>query len=76
MIDYESDTDERIDSRTERALTRYLTVLPETGRAKGADGLSLVVSQSGSEYLVDSREGRSRNVRREAIKKAGEDDDS
>jgi len=58
MTDYESGTHERIDSRTERALTQYLTVLPATRRAKGADGLYLVVSQSGSEYLVDNREGR------------------
>jgi hypothetical protein len=58
MIDYESDANERIDSRTERALTQYLTVLGDVGRAKGADGLFLVVSQSGSEYLVDTRKGR------------------
>jgi hypothetical protein len=58
MTEYETDTNERIDPRTERALTQYLTVLPETGRAKGADGLYLVVSQSGSKYLVDDLEGR------------------
>jgi hypothetical protein len=57
MTDYEPDGNERIDSRTERALTQYLTVLADVGRAKGADGLYLVVSQSGSEYLVDTHTG-------------------
>lgn len=47
-----------LEPRTERALTQYLTVLADVGRAKGADDLFLVVSQSGSEYLVDTREGR------------------
>lgn len=44
--------------RAVRALTEKMTVLPETGRVKGADDLYLVVSESGSEYLVDTREGR------------------
>jgi len=57
MTDLESDANERIDSRTERALTQYLTVLDDVGRAKGADDLFLVVSQSGNEYLVDARTG-------------------
>jgi len=39
----------------ERALTQYLTVLPELGRARHAEDLYLVVSESGSEYLVDMR---------------------
>ena len=47
-----------LEPRTERALTQYLTVLADVGRATGADDLFLVVSQSGSEYLVDTREGR------------------
>ena len=52
-------TDDRcIDERDERALQQFLTVLPETGRARGADGLFLVVSESGGEYLVDAREQR------------------
>jgi hypothetical protein len=34
-----------------------MTVLPELGRAEGADGLYLVVTESGSEYLVDARTG-------------------
>lgn len=47
-----------LDERDARALTEYLTVLEDLGRARGADGLYLVVSQSGSEYLVDAREDR------------------
>ena len=57
VTDYEPDSNERIDSRTERALAQYLTVLADVGRAKGADDLFLVVSQSGTEYLVDTRTG-------------------
>ena len=44
MTDYKPDGNERIDSRTERALTQYLTVLADVGRAKGAEDLFLVVS--------------------------------
>jgi hypothetical protein len=33
-----------------------LTVLGDIGRARGTDDLHLVVSQSGSEYLVDARD--------------------
>ena len=58
MTDYKPDGNERIDSRTERALTQYLTVLADVGRAKGAEDLFLVVSQFGTEYLVDRRESR------------------
>lgn len=50
--------DRRIDERDERALQQFLTVLSETGRARNADDLFLVVSESGSEYLVDAREQR------------------
>lgn len=59
MNTYESDANESIDlePRDVRALTQYLTVLDDVGRARGADGLYLVVSQSGSEYLVDGRTG-------------------
>jgi len=46
-----------VNERDRRALTEYLTVLEDLGRARDADGLYLVVSQSGSEYLVDAREG-------------------
>ncbi|QCC57330.1 hypothetical protein [Natrinema thermotolerans] len=38
-----------------RALTEYLTVLEDIGRVRGLDGQYLVVSESGSEYLVDAR---------------------
>lgn len=48
---------ETIDDRDVRALTSCLTVLPEYGRAAGADGLFMVVSDSGKEYLVDAHEG-------------------
>jgi len=52
-----SATDDSIDlnDRDIRALTEYLTVLEDIGRARGAADLYLVVSQSGSEYLVDAR---------------------
>lgn len=46
-----------VDERDRRALTEYLTVLEDLGRARDADGLYLVVSQSGSEYLVDAHTG-------------------
>ena len=49
MTTNEPNGNERIDSRTERALTQYLTVLADVGRTTGADDLFLVVSQSGSE---------------------------
>jgi len=42
--------------RTLRALTETMSVLSEIGRAKGADDLYLVVSESGREYLVDARD--------------------
>lgn len=44
-----------IDKRTVRALTEVMTVLPEQGRVRGAEALYLVISGSGSEYLVDTR---------------------
>jgi hypothetical protein len=46
-----------IEPRDVRALTEYHSVLDEIGRARGADDLYLVVSESGSEYLVDARLG-------------------
>jgi hypothetical protein len=46
-----------LEQRDVRALTEYMTVLPEMGRAEDAPDLYLVVSESGSEYLVDTREG-------------------
>jgi len=47
-----------LDERDARALTEYMSVLPDGPRAKHAPGLYLVVSQSGSAYLVDHRDGR------------------
>jgi hypothetical protein len=49
--------DSDIDERTERALEQYLTVLPDQGEARDAPGQAMVVSESGSEYLVDVRLG-------------------
>lgn len=58
------------EKRDVKALTQYLTVLDSIGRVKDADGLYLVVSQSGGEYMVDTHDGicecpdsRYRNVR-------------
>lgn len=52
-------TGSALDERDVRALTEYLTVLDDVGRARNADDLYLVVSgTAGDEYLVDFREGR------------------
>jgi len=54
-------TDDSIESdlpkRTRRALEEYLTVLDDVDAAAGADDLYAVVSESGSQYLVDTRSG-------------------
>jgi len=52
-------TDDSIDleKRTRRALEEYLTVLDDIDAAAGADDLYAVVSESGSQYLVDARAG-------------------
>ena len=44
-----------LEPRDVRALTQYLTVLEDVGRARHAADLYLVVSESGREYLVDAR---------------------
>lgn len=44
---------EDVDDLDRRALTEYLTVLDDVGRARGAAELYLVVSRSGREYLAD-----------------------
>lgn len=44
-----------VDDLDDRALSQYLTVLENQGRVCGCDGQYLVVSESGSEYLVDAR---------------------
>lgn len=45
---------EQLDDRDVRALTEYLVVLPDVGRARGAPGLYVVYSQDGRHrYLVD-----------------------
>jgi hypothetical protein len=48
---------EDLDKRDVRALTEPMTVLPDEGRADGADGLFLVVSHTGNQYLVDTVTG-------------------
>jgi hypothetical protein len=48
---------ETLDNRDVRALTQYLTVLDDVGRARDAEDLYVVVSESGNEYLVDARAG-------------------
>ena len=47
-----------LEVRDVRALTEYLTILEDVGRVRGAENLFLVVSESGSEYLVDRRSSR------------------
>ncbi|WP_222912677.1 hypothetical protein [Natrinema sp. SYSU A 869] len=44
-----------IDELDDRTLTEYLTVLEDQGRVRGCRDQYLVVSESGSEYLVDTR---------------------
>ena len=56
-IDNETPSIAALDDRDVRALTEYHTVLSDLGRVKDADGLYLVVSQSGKEYLVDTHDG-------------------
>lgn len=46
------DANESIEPRTERALTEYMSVLPEGGE------IYTVVGQNGGTYTVDGREGR------------------
>ncbi len=57
LQDAATDSSIEFEQRDARALTQYLTVLPEHGRARDADGLYVVVSESGSSYLVDVRHG-------------------
>jgi hypothetical protein len=52
MSDKTTAVDERIDSRSERALCEYMTVLPV------APDVCSVTTESGSEYRVDARAGR------------------
>jgi hypothetical protein len=44
---------EAFTDRDVRALTEYIIPLEEIGRVKDADGLFLVVGESGKEYTVD-----------------------
>jgi hypothetical protein len=47
-----------LDDRDVSALTEIMTVLEDVGRVRDADGLYLVVTESGGSYTVDGREGR------------------
>jgi len=49
--------DDGLDELDARALSQYLTVLDDVDRVRSAPDLFLVVSESGSEYLVDARGG-------------------
>ena len=51
-----ADDEDVLDEVGARALTQYLTVLDDIGRVRDAPDLYLVVSESGSEYLVDARD--------------------
>lgn len=42
-----------LDPRDVRALTQEMTIMEHVGQARGADGMFLVSSASGGEYLVD-----------------------
>ena len=46
-----------LDAVDVRALTQYLTVLDDVGRARDAEDFYVVVSESGKQYLVDVRAG-------------------
>jgi len=52
MSTYESDTNESIEPRTERALAECMTVLPEGGE------IYTVVGENGGTYSVDGRDER------------------
>jgi len=60
MSENESESQDcvEVETRTERALSECMTVLPNHGRADGAPGLFVVIGQNGNgEYLVDTRTG-------------------
>ncbi|WP_251342810.1 SWIM zinc finger family protein [Haloplanus halophilus] len=46
-----------LEQRTRRALKQYLTVLDDIDEAAGADDLYVIISESGSQYCVDARDG-------------------
>lgn len=58
MSTNEASGQDSIESRTKRALTEAMTVLPNHGRARGAENLFTVVGQHGNgEYLVNLNDG-------------------
>lgn len=46
-----------LDERDARALTEMMTVLADQGPARDADGVYLVITESGHEYVVDQHDG-------------------
>jgi len=58
MSNEDCESQDCIETRTERALTECMTVLPDHGRAQGAPGLFVVVGENeNGQYLVDSQTG-------------------
>jgi len=56
MSESQTNAEDSIESRTERALTECMTVLPDKGRADGAADLFVVVGENeNGEYLADTR---------------------
>ena len=55
--DHEKAAELALDARDVRALEEEITVCEHLGDARGEDGTFLVVSESGSEYLVDVHAG-------------------
>ncbi len=54
--DCDSQDSTELESRTERALTECMTVMPNHGRAEGAPALFVVIGENcNGEYLVDTR---------------------
>jgi hypothetical protein len=48
---------EPLDDRDVRALTEYMSTLPNVGIAAGAEGIFTVISESGRSYTVDVETG-------------------
>jgi hypothetical protein len=58
MSNEDCESQDCIETRTERALTECMTVLPDHGRAEDAPGLFVVVGENeNGQYLVDARTG-------------------
>ena len=56
MSNEDCESQDCIETRTERALTECMSILPNHGRADGAPGLFVVIGENcNGEYLVDTR---------------------